>query len=126
MQRRRAQLRVLRQGLSGAKAGGDDFLVSPHLVSEVRHSHAKRLRVIVGAMARALLRAKRTGQVVVCISDICAMLRIKRYLKKVGKRAAVAVRAAGPVGTNCAGVNDVIAGRVLGKSGNSSAAIDAL
>ena len=41
------------------------MLTGLELISEVRHGHAKRLRIVVGAVARALLRAKRAGEVVI-------------------------------------------------------------
>ena len=46
------------------------------LISEIRHSHAERLRIVVRAVARTLLRAKRTGEVVIGERDVGAVLRV--------------------------------------------------
>lgn len=51
----------MQEWLPGAETGSDDFLVGFHLIREIRDGHAESLRVIVGAMARALLRAQRAG-----------------------------------------------------------------
>jgi hypothetical protein len=73
--------------LSGAKAGGYDVLSGLELISEIRNSHAERLRIMVGAVAGALLRAKRAGQVVARESNVGAMLRVESHLEEVGKGA---------------------------------------
>src|SRR6266567_3609218 len=49
--------------LSGANASGNDVPIGLELISEIGHGHAERLRIVVGAMAGALLRAKRAGNV---------------------------------------------------------------
>jgi len=41
------------------------MLVGLDLIRKVGHAHAKRLRIVVGAMAGTLLRAKRAGEVVI-------------------------------------------------------------
>src|SRR5205823_5428458 len=76
-------------------------------------------------MTGALLGAQRAGEVVIGEGDIGAVLSIQSHLKEVRKGAAVTVGASRAVGANGSGVNEVVAGGVLTKSGNSGVAIDA-
>ena len=96
--------------LSGAKAGGYDVLVGLELVSEIGHSHAECLRIVVRAVAGALLRAERAGEVVVGEGNVGAVLRVESYLEEIGKGAAVSAGAARTIGANRSGMNEVIAG----------------
>ena len=96
--------------LSGAKAGANDVLVGLELVSEIGHSHAECLRIVVRAVAWALLRAERAGEVVIGEGNVGAMLRVESYLEEIGKGAAVSAGAARTIGANRSGMNEVIAG----------------
>src|SRR5215472_7379320 len=104
-----AQLRRL----SGAEAGGDHLLVRLQLVSEIGYCHAEGLRVVIRAMAGALLRAERAGEVVIRKSDIRAVLRVQRHLEEVCKCAAVSVGTSCTAGANGSGVDEMVAGGVL-------------
>src|SRR3989475_3710692 len=110
--------------LSGAKAGGYDVLIGLELISEIGHAHTESLRIAVRAVAGALLRAERAGEVVIGEGNVGAVLRVESYLEEVCKSAAVAVGATGAVGANGSSVNEMIAGRVLGKGRNCGVAID--
>src|SRR2546425_3530554 len=101
--------------LSGAKAGGYDVLIGLELISEIGHGHTESLRIAVRAVAGALLRAERAGEVVIDEGNVGAVLRVESYLEEVCKSAAVAVGATGAVGANGSSVNEMIAGRVVGK-----------
>ena len=52
------------------------------------------------------------------------MLRVQSHLEKVREAAAVVVGASGAAGANRSGMNDVVAGRMLRESRDSSVAID--
>src|SRR5260370_38114838 len=86
--------------LSGAKASSNDVLVGPELVSEIGHSHAECLRIVVRAVAGALLRAERAGEVVVGEGNVGAVLRGEGYLEEIGRGAACAAGAAVIIGEN--------------------------
>ena len=116
----------MRLGLSSAQARGYDFLVGVELIGEIGHANAEGLRVIVGTMPRALLRAKRAGDMVIGKSNVGAVLGVERYLKEVRKRAAIRVRASGAIGAHRSRMNDVVAGRVLCEAGDRGVAVDAL
>src|SRR5207245_9960618 len=91
------------------------MLTGLELISEVRNGHAKGLRIVVGAVARALLRAERAGEVVIGEGNVGAMLRVESYLEEVREGAAVAVGAASDVGTHGSRVNEMMAGWVMSK-----------
>src|SRR2546429_4139648 len=99
------------------------MLVGLELISEVRNGHAKRLRIVVSAVARALLRAERAGEVVIGEGNVGAMLRVQSYLEEVREGAAVAVGAARAVGTHGSSVNEMIACYVRRK-GRNGASVD--
>jgi hypothetical protein len=71
--------------LSGAEAGSCYLLVGFELVGEIRNGDTEGLRVVVGAVAGALGGAERTGDVVIGVSDVGAMLGIERDLEEVGE-----------------------------------------
>src|SRR5207244_12724293 len=100
------------------------MLVGLELISEVRNGHAKRLRIVVSAVARALLRAERAGEVVIGEGNVGAMLRVQSYLEEVREGAAVAVGAARAVGTHGSSVNEMIAGHLLRKGRNGRIAVE--
>ena len=77
-------------------------------------------------MAGALLRAKRTGEVIIRVSNVGAVLPVQSHLEEVRKRAAVAVGAVGSVSANSSGVNEVVTGSVLRESWDRGIAIHAL
>ena len=101
--------------LSSANPASNNLLIRLNLISEVRHRHSKRQRIIIPAMSRTLRRAKWTSQVVIRIRDIRPMLRIQRHLKKVRQRPAIAIAASRSASANSSRVNHMIASRPLRK-----------
>ncbi len=100
------------------------MLVGLELISEIWHRHAEGLRIVVGAVAGALLRAKGAGEVVIGERDVGTVLRVESNLEKVGKGAAVTVGAASAVSANGSSVNEMIAGNVLREGRNRGVAVD--
>jgi hypothetical protein len=114
------------QSLFRAQARSNDFLVRPHLVSEIGHGHAERCRIVIRAVPRALRRAERARQMVIRESNVGAVLRVQCHLEKVRKRAAIPGAATCAAGANSSSMNEMIAGRMLRKRWHRSMTIHAL
>lgn len=67
------------------------FFLGFQLIREIGNGYTERLRVVVGAMTGALLRAQRACEMVIRVSNVGAVLRFQRNLEEVRKGTAVAI-----------------------------------